>query len=64
MVTIQFEIEQNGYKLVDAIVLPDDHAFTDEEIEQIKLKRFYDWFETVTKIVEEEEEPVQELTEE
>lgn len=28
---------------VDAIVLPDEHGLTDEQIEQIKQKRFADW---------------------
>jgi hypothetical protein len=48
MVTIPFEIEQDGYKLVDALVLPDDHTYTEEQLEQLKLIRFYDWFELVT----------------
>ena len=54
MVTIPFEIEQDGYKLVDAIVLPDDHTYTEEELEQIKLTRFYYWYESVTNPVAEE----------
>jgi len=45
---INFEITQDGYTLKDAIVLPDDHSFTEAEIEAMKQKRFDDWYAIVT----------------
>lgn len=48
MITINFEISQNGYKLKDAIVLPDDHGLTDVQIEVIKKQRFDDWYAVLT----------------
>lgn len=48
MTTINFELERDGYKLKDAIVLPDDHGLTDAQIEAIKQQRFDDWYAVVT----------------
>lgn len=48
MITIDFEITQNGYTLKDAIILPDDHTMTDFLIEAIKQQRFDDWYAIVT----------------
>jgi len=48
VVTIDFELTQNGYTLKDAIILPDDHGLTDAEIEAMKQKRFDDWLAIVT----------------
>ena len=48
MITINFEISQNGYTLKDAIVLPDDHGLTDAQIEAIKQQRVDDWYAVVT----------------
>lgn len=48
MVTINFEAKKNGYVLKDAIVLPEDHGLTDNEIALIKKKRFDDWYTIVT----------------
>lgn len=48
MVTIDFELTQNGYTLKDAIILPDDHELTDVEIEAIKQQRFDNWYAVVT----------------
>jgi hypothetical protein len=45
---IDFEIEKDGYKLKDAIHLPDNHKLTEQEIEQIKQKRFDDWYAIVS----------------
>lgn len=50
---LNFEITQNGYTLKDAIVLHDDHTFTDAEIEAMKQKRFDDWYAIVTAPTEE-----------
>lgn len=49
---IDFEVTQNGYTFRDAIHLPDDHAFTDVEIEQMKQARFDAWYITITTPVE------------
>ena len=48
MISIDFEITQNGYTFKDAIVLPDDHTMTDDEIEALKQKRFDNWYTIIT----------------
>jgi hypothetical protein len=48
MLTINFEMSQDGYTLKDAIVLPNDHNLTDAEIEALKQQRFDDWYAIVT----------------
>jgi hypothetical protein len=48
MITIEFEITQNGYTLKDAIVLPDGTNLPEAEIEAMKQKRFDDWYAIVT----------------
>lgn len=60
---IDFEIEKDGMVFRDAIVLPDDHTMTDEQIESMKQSRFDAWYEVVTNPPEEviqEEQVVQE----
>lgn len=54
MQTIEFEIVHEGMTLRDAIMLPDDHDLTDEQIEQIKQKRFADWIALLTTVEGEE----------
>lgn len=54
MITIEFEIVHEGMTLRDAIMLPDDHDLTDEQIEQIKQKRFADWIALLTTVEGEE----------
>ena len=60
MITIQFEISQDSHTLKDAIVLPENHGLSDEQIEAIKQKRFDDWYAIVTapqeEVAEESEE--------
>lgn len=56
MVKIEFEISQNGYTFRDAIVLPENHGMSDEQIDAIKQKRFDDWYAIVT--APSEEEPI------
>ena len=41
---IDFEVTHSGYTLRDALYLPDDHVYTDEEIEQMKQARFRAWY--------------------
>jgi hypothetical protein len=48
MITINFEISRDGYSFKDAIVLPVGHSFTDPQIEEMKQKRFDDWYAIVT----------------
>jgi len=48
MITIEFEITQDGYSFKDAIVLPDDHTLTEQNIAEMKQKRFDDWYAIVT----------------
>jgi hypothetical protein len=55
MITIEFEyIKDEFYKLKDAIVLDDNHNFTDEQIEQIKQQRIKNWLNVISPPVEEE----------
>jgi hypothetical protein len=44
MITINFEI--NGYK--DALLLADDHAMTDAEIEALKQQRYDKWYAIIS----------------
>jgi hypothetical protein len=60
MVTIQFEITKDGYTLIDAIVLPENHGMSDEQIEAMKQKRFDDWYAIVTAPQEETAEQSEE----
>jgi hypothetical protein len=48
MITIEFEISRDGYFFRSAIVLPIGHGFTDAQIEEMKQKRFDDWYAIVT----------------
>ena len=44
MIKIDFEIlDDNGLPFKDALHLPDDHTFTDDEIEAMKQERFNNW---------------------
>jgi hypothetical protein len=54
MVKINFELSKDGYSFKDAIVLPVGHGFTDAQIEEMKQKRFDDWYAIVTAPSEEE----------
>ena len=45
---IKFELTQNGYTLRDALVLEDDHTFTEEQIEAMKQERFDKWYAIIT----------------
>lgn len=48
MIKIDFERTDGIYTLRDAIILPDNHGLSDEEIEQIKETRWTNWIEMVT----------------
>jgi hypothetical protein len=42
-VKLDFTITDGINTLTDAIVLPDDHTLTDDEIEAMKMQRLSDW---------------------
>jgi hypothetical protein len=48
MVKYEFEIVKDGMKFRDAIVLPIGHGYTDEQLEELKQKRFDAWYEAVS----------------
>lgn len=48
MIKIKFEIVKDGMTFRDAIVLPVGHGFTDAQLEELKQKRFNDWYEIVS----------------
>jgi len=45
---IDFSITQNNHTFSDALILADDHTFTDEEIEAMKQARFGNWYAIIT----------------
>jgi len=62
MVRFEFEIVKDGMTFRDAIVLPVGHGYTDEQLEELKQKRFEDWYAIVT--APQLEEVIEEQTEE
>jgi hypothetical protein len=48
MIQIIFERGKDPYNFRDALYLPDDHTFTDAEIEQMKDTRYNAWYQLVT----------------
>jgi hypothetical protein len=52
---IDFTITQNNHTFSDALILADDHTFTDKEIEAMKQARFDNWYAIITA-------PTQDLT--
>lgn len=50
---IDFEMSNGIYTLKDAIVLPDDHTYTELEIEAMKQQRFDNWIIVINTPVEE-----------
>lgn len=48
MIQITYEFESDHGTFRDAIYLPEDHTFTDSEIEAMKKDRFDRWYEGVT----------------
>lgn len=59
MIQINFTKQTpSGATYSDAIYLPKDHTFTEEEIEAMKQKRYDDWYEYITTPREEVPEPV------
>ena len=54
MIKIDFEINRDGNTFRDAIVLEDNHNLTEEQIEEIKEKRFQDYLIAIQPQEEEE----------
>lgn len=56
MITIDFEKTNEAGTMVykDAIYLPEDHSYTEEEIEAMKQQRFDRWLDIVMNPVIEE----------
>jgi hypothetical protein len=49
---IDFSFDTQYGMFSDAIVLPDDHSFTDNEIEAMKQQRLSNWIAVVTPVEE------------
>jgi hypothetical protein len=60
MIKIDFEINRDGNTFRDAIVLEDNHNLTEQQIEEIKEKRFQDY---LIAIQPQEEEIIEEINE-
>lgn len=58
---IDFEKTDGTYTLRDAIHLPDDHTYSEEEVEAMKQARFDNWITIITAVPE--ETSVEEVTE-
>ena len=58
MVKIDFEKTDGVYTLQDALHLPDDHAFSESDIEAMKQERFDNWVAILTTPTQ---EPIAEL---
>jgi len=49
MIQIIFERGEDPYLFRDALYLPEDHSFTNAEIEQMKDDRYKAWYDLVTR---------------
>lgn len=45
---IRFTLDSQFGKYTDALTLPDDHSFSDEEIEAMKQQRLNNWLAVMT----------------
>lgn len=52
---IPFEMSNETYTLRDALHLPDDHTYTELEIEAMKQERFDNWIAILTAIPPDEQ---------
>lgn len=48
MVQIAFTISEGDFSYSDALWLPADHTFTEEQIEAMKRERFDNWVAVIT----------------
>ena len=64
MVIIDFEITRDGMSYKDAIVLPEDHGISDDQILAMQQERFEVWYANVIasqnkeEIIQQEESPM------
>lgn len=58
---IDFEFDTPHGLFRDALHLPDDHTFTDEEVQAMKQQRVDNWIAVVTAPPAEEVPPVEEV---
>jgi hypothetical protein len=64
MIKIDFTFDTEYGVFSDAISLPDDHTFTDDEIEAMKQERVDNWIAIITAPSEEViETPVEDIVE-
>lgn len=57
MIKIDFQFETPHGKFADALHLPDDHTFTEDEIQAMKEQRRDNWIAVVTAPPAEPEQP-------
>lgn len=60
MATIDFEITRDGMSYKDAIVLPEDHGMSDDQILAMQQERFEAWYANVIASQNKEEPKQQE----
>lgn len=58
MIKINFTFDTEHGSFSDALVLPDDHTFTDDEIEAMKQERLSNWIAITTTLTEQVEETI------
>jgi hypothetical protein len=63
MIKIDFEFESQFGNYRDALYLPEDHTFTEEQIDAMKQERFDNWIAVVTSPPVENTEEASETTE-
>jgi hypothetical protein len=55
MIKIEFEKSDGLYKFRDAIVLPENHQYTEQQLEDMKEERFQSWLSMITESSEDED---------
>ena len=58
MVRIEFEFECEYGTFRDALILPEDHSYTEEELQAMKQERFDNWYYIVKNPPQSPEVPV------
>lgn len=52
MVKIEFELQHEYGLFRDAIILPEDHTLSKQQIEDLKQQRFQAWIDSISNIEE------------
>lgn len=47
MISVDFEFESQYGRYADALLLPEDHGLSNEELEHLKQQRFTSWLASV-----------------